>query len=276
VTGKTRGIPMSDADVAAIVAAVSQSKRYRHVSPGLVRRLAAEEIPKSKNAADAEKRTKRRLHQIFGAYATPLPYEKLTAKLSAAAKQSPEAFKEATREILKLHASTAERLPVLESFYEPIFKITGKPFKILDLACGLNPLTVLWMNLSANAFYVAVDIDAEMAHFVDRFLAMAPVHGVARVNDLVAGPPRAWADVAFLLKTLPVLEHQTHDVLPILDAIHAPWLVVSFPTKSLGNRSKGMAATYRAIMENLTKSRPNWQTHELTYPSELVYVIKKS
>jgi 16S rRNA (guanine(1405)-N(7))-methyltransferase len=266
---------MSDVDPAVIIAAVSHSKRYRHVSPGLVQRLAAEEIPKSKNAADAEKRTKRRLHQIFGAYATPLPYEKLTAKLSAAAKTSPEAFKDATREILKHHASTAERLPVLESFYEPIFQITGKPFKVLDLACGLNPLTVLWMNLSANAFYVAVDIDAEMANFVDRFLAMAPVHGVARVNDLVTGPPRAWADVAFLLKTLPVLEHQTHDVLPILDAIHAPWLVVSFPTRSLGNCSKGMTATYRATMENLTKSRPKWTSHELTYPSELVYVIKK-
>lgn len=266
---------MPDADPAAIVAAVSHSKRYRHVSPALVARLAAEEIPKSKNAADAEKRTKRRLHQIFGAYATPLPYEKLLVRLSTASRTSPDAFKEATREILKLHASTAERLPILETFYGPIFEITGKPSKVLDLACGLNPLTSLWMGLAASAFYVAVDIDAEMANFVDRFLAMAPVHGVARVNDLVTGPPRAWADVALLLKTLPVLEHQTHDVLPILDAIRAPWLVVSFPTKSLGNRGKGMPATYRATMENLLKVRPAWQSHELRYPSELVYVIKK-
>jgi 16S rRNA (guanine(1405)-N(7))-methyltransferase len=268
---------MSEPDLAAIVAAVAHSKRYRHVAPGLVRRLAAEELPKAKNAADAEKRTKRRLHQIFGAYATPLPYEKLTARLSAAAKAGADAFKEATREVLKLHASTAERLPELETFYEPIFKITGKPFKVLDLACGLNPLSVLWMNLSPNAFYVGVDIDAELANFVDRFLAMAPgVHGVGRVNDLVAGPPRAWADVAFLLKTLPVLQHQTGDVLPILDTIKAPWLVVSFPTKSLGNRSKGMAATYRATMQELMKSRPAWQSHEISYPSELVYVIKKN
>jgi 16S rRNA (guanine(1405)-N(7))-methyltransferase len=120
-----------------------------------------------------------------------------------------------------------------------------------------------------------VDIDAELAHFLDRFLAMAPVHGVARVNDLVPGPPKAWADVALLLKTLPVLQHQTKDVLPILDAIHAPWLVVSFPTKSLGNRGKGMPSTYRATMQDLLKARPKWESHELAYPSELVYVIKK-
>jgi len=64
---------MSVPEIDAILAAVADSRRYRHVAPTLVARLAAEELPKSKNAADAEKRTKRRLHQIFGAYATQLP-----------------------------------------------------------------------------------------------------------------------------------------------------------------------------------------------------------
>jgi 16S rRNA (guanine(1405)-N(7))-methyltransferase len=267
---------MPPPDLAAIVHAVAHSKRYRNVASSIISRLAAEELPKSKNAADAEKRTKRRLHQIFGAYATAaLPYDKLLARLQAV-KSDPAAFREATREILELHASTAERLAELETFYERIFAITGRPTKILDLASGLNALTTLWMNLTPHAFYVAVDIDAQMANFVDRFLAIAPgVHGVGRVNDLVAAPPGAWADVALLLKTLPVLQHQTADVLPILDAIKAPWLVVSFPTRSLGNRKKGMIGTYRAVMQGLLKARPAWASHELTYASELVYVIKK-
>src|SRR6185295_14599912 len=96
-------------ELTSIVHAVTQSKRYRHVAPSIISRLAAEELPKSKNASDAEKRTKRRLHQIFGAYATAaLPYEKLLARLQTV-KSDPAAFKQATREILELHASTAER-----------------------------------------------------------------------------------------------------------------------------------------------------------------------
>jgi 16S rRNA (guanine(1405)-N(7))-methyltransferase len=266
---------MSAPELAQILHAIAHSKRYRHIAPSIVTRLAVEEIPKSKNAADAEKRTKRRLHQIFGAFARPMPYEKLLKTLKDAA-QDPTRFKDQCADIQKLHASTAERLPDLERFYTEIFQITGKPIKLLDLACGLHPLSVPWMNLSPNAFYVAVDIDAQMAHFVDRFLALAPgIHGIARVCDLVAGPPGAWADVAFLLKSLPVLQHQTDDVLKILDRVKAPWLVISFPTKSLGNKSKGMIDTYRATMQDLLKSRP-WKPHELLFPSELVYVIKKS
>src|SRR5688572_29769974 len=178
-----------------VVEAVLRSRRYRHVAPEVVRRLAGEELAKSRNAGEAEKRTKRRLHQIFGAYAERAPYEKLIAKLEEA-RGDAAWFKQVCGEILPLHASTAERVGELDRFYEPIFAITGRPSSILDLACGLNPLTNPWMGLEPGARYVAGDIDTEMVRFLDRFLAMAPVRGEARVNDLVAGPPGDEVDVA--------------------------------------------------------------------------------
>jgi 16S rRNA (guanine(1405)-N(7))-methyltransferase len=257
----------------AVLQALSKSKRYRHLAPTLLARIAGEEIPKAKNTADAEKRAKRRLHQIFGAYATPLPYEKLIAKLQAA-RHDPAAFKRACADIMQLHASTAERLPELDHFYSRIFHVTGKPAKVIDLACGLNPVSIPWMHLSPHCLYVAFDIDSEMIRFLDRYLAMAPVHGVARVRDLVEGPPHSPADVAFLLKTLPCLQHQTDRLLPLLDAVNARHLVVSFPTRSLGNRSKGMTATYRQFFLDLIKGR-NWETRELEFSSELVFVVTK-
>ena len=266
---------MTAPEIDAILQAVADSKRYRHVAPTLVARLAAEELPKSKNAADAEKRTKRRLHQIFGAYATQLPYDRLLARLDNT-QGDPDVFKKVCAQILTQHASTNERLNDLEhGFYERIFELTGRPAKVLDLACGFNPLTIPWMNLAPSAFYVAADIDAEMVRFLDRFLALAPVHGEARLVDLVHLTPSTSADVAFLFKTLPCLRHQTDDLLRILDAIQAPWLAITFPTKSLGNRSKGMRETYRAMTGELLKHRPDWEPHELEFPSELVYVIRK-
>jgi 16S rRNA (guanine(1405)-N(7))-methyltransferase len=257
-----------------VVDAVLQSRRYKNVAPDLVRRLAAEELPKSRNAADAQKRTKRRLHQIFGAYADPLPYEKLIDQLEDAHGDA-GSFKEVCRKILPLHASTAERLKDLDQFYKPIFEITGRPSKILDLACGLNPLTIPWMGIPASTFYVASDIDTEMVKFLDRFLALAPVHGEARVNDLVAGPPWDEASVAFLFKAVPCLQHQVVDLLPILDAINADWLVVSFPTRSLGGRGgKGMVGTYRGMMAEMVSQR-GWPVEEIAYSSEMVFVVRK-
>jgi 16S rRNA (guanine(1405)-N(7))-methyltransferase len=257
-----------------VVDAVRQSRRYRNIAPELVRRLAGEELPKSKNAAEAEKRTKRRLHQIFGAYADPLPYEKLIGRLEDAHGDAGR-FKQVCREILPLHASTAERMKDLDGFYGPIFEITGRPSKILDLACGLNPLTIPWMGVPASTFYVASDIDTEMVKFLDRFLALAPVHGEARVNDLVAGPPGDAASVAFLFKVVPCLQHQVADLLPILDGINANWLVVSFPTRSLGGRGgKGMVGTYRGMMVK-TVSQRGWRVEEIGYSSEMVFVVRK-
>jgi 16S rRNA (guanine(1405)-N(7))-methyltransferase len=265
---------MTAPEIDAILAAVADSKRYRHVAPTLVARLAAEELPRSKNAADAEKRTKRRLHQIFGAYTTKVPYDKLITRLDNT-QGDPDTFKKVCAQILTQHASTNERLNDLEhNFYGQIFDITGRPAKILDLACGFNPLTIPWMNLAPTTFYVAADIDAEMVRFLDRFLALAPVHGEARLVDLVHLVPSTTADVAFLFKTLPCLRHQTPDLLGILDDIRAPWLVVSFPTKSLGNRSKGMRETYRSTFGKILDERP-WRRHELEFPSELVYVVQK-
>jgi 16S rRNA (guanine(1405)-N(7))-methyltransferase len=256
-----------------VLKAVAESRRYRHIAPGLIARLAAEEIPKSKNDAEAEKRTKRRLHQIFGAYATSLPYDKLIAQLEAA-QNDPAQFKETCATLLRRHASTAERLPDLENFYDPIFQITGQPTSILDFACGLNPLTIPWMNLPPTTTYLAADIDMEMTRFLDAFLQLAPINGQAITNDLVASPPPASADVAFLFKTLPCLQHQSSDLLSILDKIQAKWLIISFPTRSLGNRNKGMTATYSAFLQNLINPR-SWKSHELLLPSELIFILKK-
>jgi 16S rRNA (guanine(1405)-N(7))-methyltransferase len=257
-----------------VVEAVLRSRRYRFVAPELVRRLVGEESRKSRNAAEAEKRTKRRLHQIFGAYAERVPYEKLIARLEGARGDS-GLFKKVCGEILPLHASTAERVGELDRFYSRIFEITGKPSRVLDLACGLNPLTIPWMGLEPGARYVAGDIDTEMVGFLDRFLKVAPVEGEARVNDLVAGPLADEADVAFLLKALPCLQHQVGDLLPVLDGIHAPWLVVSFPTKSLGGRGgKGMVGNYREMMAGLV-GRRGWAVEEVGFASEMVFVVRK-
>ena len=128
------------------------------------------------------------------------------------------------------------------------------------------------MNLPPNTPYTACDIDTEMARFLNSFLTITQTPGSAILNDLIASPPPIQADIAFILKTLPCLRHQTPDLGQILDQIRANWLVISFPTKSLSSKNKGMSTTYRAMFNELATPR-SWKFTELEFASELVYVV---
>lgn len=255
------------------------SRRYRHIARSVIERMAGEELPKARNHGDAVKRTKRRLHQVFGAYATPLPYAKLLERFKTLPRYpgggQGGGLKDACRDVLALHASSAERLPELEHFYQRIFEITGRPARILDLACGLNPFTIPWMNLAAGTSYIAADIDLEMVQFVNEFLPMAGVSGAGIVNDLVAGPPDVEADVAFLFKTLPCLQHQTNRLGEVVDRIRARHIICSFPTRSLGNRPKGMVENYRTMFAQVSTGRA-WRATEILFDTELVYVVERA
>lgn len=266
-----------DISLEEVLDSVSKSKRYRWIADEVVRRLATEEIPKARTLAEAEKRTKRRLHQIFGAYATSLKYERLLAEMTEAKSQSDlTQLKELCRTAMYQHASTKERLPILDIFFKQVFEITGQPAKLLDLACGLNPLAYPWMNLSADCVYMGSDIDKQIVSFVHRFLELMGVSHLVTLEDAVTTPPQQPVDLVFLLKALPCLERQKAGASrQLLEKIPAPQIVVSYPTRSLGGKSRGMAATYRKQFAETIEGF-NWRTSEIEFPGELVFIIDKS
>jgi 16S rRNA (guanine(1405)-N(7))-methyltransferase len=261
-----------------VVQAVRTSRRYQWVAPSVVTRLAAEEIPKARNAADAEKRTKRRLHQIFGAYAQPLPYSAIASRIESTITSADGAEVRAACEwVLGLHASTRERLLLLPQFYADVLALTGPPRRLLDVACGLNPFAWPWMGLDpADCSYAAFDIDTQLAPVLRRFFdGVGVTHEVGVVDALepVALPA---ADVALVLKSVPCLEQQRAGAgLALLDRLDAPWLVVSYPTRSLGGHGKGMLRTYRSQFAALLAQRPSWRATELEHSTELVFVVAK-
>jgi 16S rRNA (guanine(1405)-N(7))-methyltransferase len=268
-----------DLNPEAVLARVGVSRRYRHVVDSVVLRLAAEEIPKSRNLAEAEKRTKRRLHQIFGAYTGQPDYERLLIEIAAAQDRSDDdAVRLLCREAMTLHASTRERLPLLDRFYDTVLDVTGVPSSVLDLACGLNPLALPWMRLPTGTRYVAWDIDAQLVGFVGRFLDLMGIDQTVGLRDIVADPPEADTpvDLALLLKSVPCLDQQDPDAATrILRGITARHIVVSFPTHSLSGRGKGMARTYRARFAMLLDTL-GWQERrvdEIELPGELVFVV---
>jgi 16S rRNA (guanine(1405)-N(7))-methyltransferase len=258
---------------AEIVERVLRSSRYRDVDRSLLTRLADEELPRSRNADDAVKRVKRRLHQAVGAFRGAVRASALDTAWSGSLTDG--AFRAACADVLRTHASTRERVPHLGGFYRGIWSLTGLPSRVLDLGCGLNPLALPWMGLSPQAVYVASDADrrplARVASFLD---LVGQPHGV-EARDLVASPPPQQADVALLLKLLTTLDRQDPDASTrLVRSLRVRHAVISLPRGSLGGRGKGMERTYRQRVDRLVADAGRVAAvSEASVPNELVFVL---
>ena len=253
---------------AEIVERVRRSSRYRAVDPSLVARLAAEEMPKARNLDDAVKRVKRRLHQAVGAFRSG------RAPTGAAwPVDDPAALREACRAAMREHTSTRERTPHLDTFYQPIWKVTGAPRSVLDLGCGLNPLALPWMGIG-DAMYNAVDVDAATLGTVSGFLESVGQPHATEVRDLVTAAPAEAAEVALLLKLVTTLDRQDADAATrLLRGLRAGHAVVSFAARSLGGRGNH-ERTYRARLERLAEDAGRVRSvAEASVPGELVFIL---
>jgi 16S rRNA (guanine(1405)-N(7))-methyltransferase len=260
-----------------VVVAIRASSRYRHLDDTLIRRLAAQALVSSRGAVpEAIKRTKRHLHQVYGAYVNAKPrYERLLVRLREAHVAGTDAFRHELQAVMGAHASTRERVPNLEAFYAALFARVGAVTSIVDVGCGLNPLAIPWMALPAGGRYTAIDVDAALVSFVAGCLQWMPVTGQAIVADVVANPPRDPSDLALMLKMLPCLERQGRDAgVAVMRALNVKTIAVSFPVRSLGGRGKGMRENYGRAFEDVAR-REGWAAEPVAVPGELLYVVTK-
>lgn len=268
-----------DEKLDALVSAVLSSAKYRHVSPPFVRAIGARELATRPNLKAAVKATKNTLHQAGGAFQdAPIDYERALALLREAVRGSVDSddFRHACRAVMAMHTSTRERLPILDEFYEAVFAaLPAPPARVLDIACGLNPLARPWMPLSTDAEYVAYDIYTDQMDFLNDFFALAGYAGRAEVRDVIGTPPDGPAELALILKTLPCLEAvDRHAPARLLDSVRSPYLLVSFPAQTLGGRRKGMAAHYETRFRALLDER-GWPAERFEFKTELAFLVRK-
>ncbi|HEY8323257.1 MAG TPA: hypothetical protein VIG77_02125 [Ktedonobacterales bacterium] len=251
-----------------LVAAVRASARYRSVAEPLIRRLGERELAKRRSPKEAIKATKNKLHQVAGAYLDEPRYDAWQAELRTAweddgAATDTPATKEARRQaalrqVMARHASTRERLPILDQFYAQTLAGLGPIRSVLDIACGLNPLALRWLPLAEDAEYIACDIYGDMMAFLGGYFALEAtrgrpgLRGLAETRDVIAAPPERHADLALILKAIPCLEQIDKSAGErLLLTTRADHLLISFPAHSLGGRNKGMVENYEARFHEL-------------------------
>lgn len=246
------------------------AKNYKDVCQDTVRRVWEDCQGRYKKAKDAEKAAREALHGITGAFMTPQEARQLAFDMQAWYINQTDVGLE---RMLNRHASTRERLPLseMDALCQRIINITGRPRSVLDLACGINPLYLGARGIRT----VGVDISGSVVEAVNRFGEVYGMPVSAVCADLLcpgAIPPERF-DAALLLKLLPLLERQRAGAaLNVMDAVNAAFLVVSFPTRTLGGRNVGMAAQYSGWMESHIPARRSVAARFET-DNELFYVL---
>ena len=260
-----------------LVILVKAATKYQFIETELVREIGRKELAKRRSLKEAVKETRNKLHQIGSSYQEkPIPYDLWRVEL----KSLPQDFQEeqvrgALLRFMRLHASTAERLSILERFFQETLTGLAPLTSILDLACGLTPLSLPWMPTAPHLEYTACDIYQDMTAFLDEFLAHFKIKGSVSTCDLTQELPQTEAQVALLLKTIPCLDQVDKGAAGrLLRGLQTESILVSFPAQGLGGRGKGMRQNYEARFNELVEGE-NWEITRFDFENELAFLIRK-
>lgn len=257
-------------DAAELLEAVLAARpKYARIEPATRAWAIADALRRERTIDAADKRARATLHQIAAAFADAGALERARAELHAI---GPRPFgdpqlRDWCRRTAQLHASTAERLPQLDPFLAFAWP-APPPDTFADLGCGLQPL--LLPTMPARMHCLDIDL-AALALLADYFRAIAADAECRPTNLLLERTPIR-ADLVWCLKLLPTLERQQPGAArALLDRIESPVVVLSFPTRSLTGRGKGMAENYE-----------RWATQELPAPTargalsnELLWTVRR-
>lgn len=262
-------------DIEALIQEIKSAPKYRDTAEETIRGLVAVEVGRHKKEKQVVKAVRKRLHNIMAFYLGDANYDQAETMLRQAFKEgTSEEVKNACRAILSDHPSTEERLDILDQFYDRIFEVTGQPEIMLDLACGINPLTYPWMKLPPTLEFHAYDIYLPRVNFINTFFELQGLEPLAEVKDVVFHPPQARGDVALILKELPRLDRNYQGAgLSLIQALQVRYVVLSFPVVSL-HGGRDLTEHYRAYMDELVGGL-SWRMTEILFSNELVYCLDK-
>lgn len=254
----------------ALVARLQKSRKYSAICEDTLTRTAEWALARHPATRSAEKAAKRKLHQVSAAYAGT-DTRGLVDRLNAWDGRDEKDF---CRSVMMSHASTQERLPILEEACGEILRRIPRPNRLIDLACGLNVFTLPWLDPDRSLEYVGIECDGCLVEAGNAYLSASGRSGELICGDLLGADSVPQGDVYVLLKALPCLDQQAPgSAFAVLERLSGCRVVVSYPVKSLGGRGKGMPAHYDAALTELA-DRLALRVETIRFPQETFYFLE--
>ena len=241
-------------------------ERREQLCEALVRRAHADAQARYRRPKDADRAARREMHRVAGAFFGREDARRAQKLLSG----WPEGGDEALARILSMHASTRERLPLAQTdaLYERLFAACGRPERVLDLACGLNPVYLAARGVPA----LGLDAHLGAVALVNRFGEQNGLDVRALPCDLRAAElSEERFSLALAFKLLPLLGD---DGPALLARVNAERVAVSFPTRTLSGRRVGMERHYSEAFEADCPAR-FCIADRFEMCNELIYVLKE-
>jgi 16S rRNA (guanine(1405)-N(7))-methyltransferase len=269
-------LKQEESPIEQVITEILRSSKYKSIDKQIIRKIAEKEFSKNKKIGETVKATKNKLHQVGGAFYSNQPkYSSWLRELKSSKGSGGDQFRETCARIMSFHSSTKERLEILDKFYADIFSEISTVNSVIDLACGLNPLSILWMPHFEELEYYAYDIYADLVDFLNAFIELVAVDGHAEVRDVLFNPPKRKGDLALILKTVPCFDQiNTRAVPKMLEQVNVDNLVISFPVKSLGGIEKMMVKNYTERFDKIACEK-DWDIKKMLFKTELVFLVSK-
>jgi 16S rRNA (guanine(1405)-N(7))-methyltransferase len=268
---------LKENNLSSLIGDILSRPKYGSLDESLVRRVGAQELQKQKSYKDALRATRAKLHQVASSYQTKRgDYPALTRELdSLPSILEAEGTRAFCLKMMRHHASTMERIPILKRFYIECLAGIGELHSVLDCACGFTPFALPWMPIDEKTRYFACDVFTDMVLFIQKFFDHFHINGKAWSSDLMGEIPTEKFDLALILKTIPCLEQIQKDAgRRLLEGIDARYFLVSYPITSLGGHEKGMLKNYSRQFDELTA---DWKgtIKRFEFETELAFLLTR-
>jgi hypothetical protein len=187
------------------------------------------------------KEVRRILHELYGLY-TPKEDKEIDKILF----NNEMTLEQKIIELLMLTRSTAERINFYKEIYKKIF--IEKPLEILDLASGLNPISIYFSDQKPKKYYY-VDISEKILDINYQILKELNIENEGWLIDLLDPDDRIFRHYQYIFfwKIFPILEkYNFYAPRNLLSKLDFDYLIISFPQKSIGKkRNLGLAWRYK-------------------------------
>lgn len=262
---------------AKLASQILSKPKYRNINipAATVVSLINEAAVNCKNPKEINKAVEEKLHNIVALYLGEADYSVFYDRLDEVlATGSRDELLRFSRELLSGHQSTEERLNDIDTFYDTIFSHTGVPSVIADVACGLHPFALPFMNLPANACYCAYDLNEPRINAIDTYIKKLGYAGGGFHEDILVNPPEREFDAVFFFKEAHRFEKRKKGCLnEFFKSMNTHCLVVSLPIRDLHN-VYDLSERHDALIEKAAEGM-NWEISTADHGSERLYFIKK-